>query len=97
MRRIDALAIGLGVLALGGILYLGLTVFGVPGITAGHWAQLVLVIGLVGWLASYVFRVNGRNMTFNTQMRDYKEAVLQKRREEQSGAEVKGDPSKTGK
>lgn len=35
-------------------------------------------------------------MTFNTQMRDYKEAVLQKRREEQQ-SRTRGEPPKPGR
>ncbi|UFP95100.1 DUF3007 family protein [Gloeobacter morelensis] len=96
MRRIDAVYIGLGVLAAGGLLYLLLGLFGLSRIDAGLWSQLLLVVGLVAWVGSYVFRVFGRKMTFNTQMRDYKEAVLQKRREEQQ-SRTRGEPPKPGR
>ncbi|BAC91183.1 DUF3007 family protein [Gloeobacter violaceus] len=96
MRRIDAVYIGLGVLVAGGLLYLLLGLFGLSRIDAGLWSQLLLVVGLVVWVGSYVFRVFGRKMTFNTQMRDYKEAVLQKRREEQR-SKAQGEPPKPGR
>ncbi|AGY59393.1 DUF3007 family protein [Gloeobacter kilaueensis] len=95
MRRIDALLWGLGILVVGGLLYGLLSLFGLSRIGAGLWAQLILVVGLVVWTGSYVFRVAGRKMTFNTQMRNYKEAVLRKRREEQTGAQA--DPSKSSR
>ena len=43
MRRIDVIAIGLVVFAIGGAGYLGLTFVGVDNINAGIWSQLLLV------------------------------------------------------
>lgn len=88
MRRIDALGIGMGVLLGGGLLYGLLQVVGVDAIQAGIWTQAVLIGGLVLWVLSYLFRVVNQDMTYNQQIQDYKEAVLQKRLEELTPEEL---------
>jgi hypothetical protein len=82
MRRIDALLIGLGVFIGGGLIYLLLQTLGLDNQTAGIWSQVVLVIGLLGWLMTYLFRAVTQQMTYNQQLADYEDAVLQKRLEE---------------
>ena len=82
MRRIDVLAIGLGMFGLGGLLYVLLQWAGVDSLSAGVWSQVLLVGGLLGWVATYLFRVVNRDMTYNQQLREYEDAVLQKRLEE---------------
>ncbi len=84
MRRIDALGIGLGVFVAAGLVYAALQLFGLDGINAGIWTQTALVIGLVAWSLSYLLRVGSKNMTYNQQLKDYEEAVMQKRLEEMS-------------
>ena len=79
MRRIDVIAIGLGVFVAGGLIYLFLQKTGLDGISAGIWSQVILVGGLLGWVLSYLFRVLSHNMTYNQQVKDYQEAFLQKR------------------
>ncbi|MBC8122035.1 MAG: DUF3007 family protein [Gemmatimonadaceae bacterium] len=86
MRKIDILWLGAALLVGGAVLYGLLRVFGLSQVTAGIWAQAIFTLGLVAWIATYLFRVAGRNMTFNAQMRDYRQSVLQKRREEQQDA-----------
>jgi hypothetical protein len=81
MRRIDAIGITSGVFAAGGIIYLLLQVAGLDSFKAGIWSQALLVGGLIGWLLTYLFRVGTKNMTYNQQLKDYEEAVLQKRLE----------------
>jgi len=81
MRRIDAIGITSGVFAAGGIIYLLLQVAGLDSFKAGIWSQALLVGGLIGWLLTYLFRVGTKNMTYNQQLKDYDEAVLQKRLE----------------
>ena len=81
MRRIDAIGIAIGVFAAGGIIYIFLQVAGLDSQKAGIWSQALLVGGLVGWLLTYLFRVGTKNMTYNQQVKDYKEAILQKRLE----------------
>lgn len=84
MRRIDALGIGLLVFLAGGALYLGLKLVGMEGQTAGIWSQVGLVAVLLVWSASYIFRVAAGKMTYNQQLQDYEDAVLQKQLEEMS-------------
>jgi hypothetical protein len=82
MRRIDVIGIGIGVFAAGGLAYLGLQGVGLDSTHAGIWSQTLLVGGLVGWLLTYLFRAATRNMTYNQQLQDYEDAVLQKRLDE---------------
>lgn len=84
MRRIDIIAIGIGIFLAGGGLFVGFRLFGLDGISAGIWSQAIMVGGVVAWLASYLFRVVTRNMTLNQQMDDYESAVLQRRLDELS-------------
>ena len=88
MRRIDALGIGLGVFIAAGLVYVALQLIGLDGISAGIWTQTLLVIGLVGWSLSYLIRVGNKKMTYNQQLKDYEEAVMQKRLEEMSPEEL---------
>jgi len=82
MRRIDAIAIAFGIFIAGGVAYLLLRIVGLSSQDAGVWSQALLIAGLVGWVSTYLFRVFTKNMTYNQQLRDYEEAVLQKRLEE---------------
>lgn len=88
MRRIDVIFVGLAVFGGGGLLYLLLNYLGLDGLTAGIWTQLLLVIGLIAWTATYLFRVLNKNMTYNQQLKDYQDAVLRKRLEEMSPEEL---------
>ncbi|MDJ0554840.1 MAG: DUF3007 family protein [Microcoleaceae cyanobacterium MO_207.B10] len=88
MRRIDAIGISIGIFAAGGILYLVLQVVGINSTNAGIWTQAILVGGLVVWLLTYLLRVTNSDMTYNQQLKDYEEAVLQKRLEEMTPEEL---------
>ncbi len=88
MRRIDVFSIGLLVFLAGGALYIGLKLTGMDALDAGRWSQFILVIGLLGWVATYLFRVTTGNMTLNQQLDDYETAVLEKRLEELSPEEI---------
>lgn len=88
MRRIDAIGISLGVFIAAGLVYLALQIVGLDGINAGIWTQTLLVVGLVGWSLTYLLRVGNKNMTYNQQLKDYEEAVMQKRLEEMSPEEL---------
>lgn len=88
MRRIDVIGIGVGVFTAGGLLYLALSWAGLNGLSAGIWSQVVFVMGLLGWTATYVARALGKKMTYYQQLEDYEEAVLQKRLEEMSPEEL---------
>ncbi|HAX85923.1 MAG TPA: DUF3007 domain-containing protein [Cyanobacteria bacterium UBA11370] len=88
MRRIDAIGIAIGVFVAGGIIYIILQVAGLDSLEAGIWSQALLVGGLLGWVLTYLFRVATKNMTYNQQVEDYKEAVLQKRLESMTPEEL---------
>lgn len=88
MRRIDGIAIALGTFLAGGMIYLILQLVGVDNLSAGIWTQTILVAGLFGWLVTYLFRVFTKNMTYNQQLREYEDAVLQKRLEQMSPEEL---------
>jgi hypothetical protein len=47
-----------------------------------------LVGGLIGWVATYLVRVTTKNMTYNQQLKDYEEAVLEKRLAEMTPEEL---------
>jgi hypothetical protein len=82
MRRIDVIGIGLGIFLAGGLSYLFFKSIGLDSISAGIWAQTLLIGALLGWLLTYAFRAITQTMTYNQQLKDYEEAVLQKRLEE---------------
>lgn len=88
MRRIDAIAISFGVFVAGGIIFLFFNFAGLDSISAGIWSQTVLIAGVIGWSMTYLFRVLTKNMTYNQQLKDYEEAVIQKRFEEMSPEEL---------
>jgi hypothetical protein len=79
MRRIDVIFIGFGVFAAGGILYWGFGIAGLDATNAGIWSQFLLVLGLLGWVATYLYRALTKNMTYVQQLKDYETAVLEKR------------------
>jgi hypothetical protein len=56
--RKDIILIGVGLTALGYILYYGLQAGGMEPGYAGNWVQLIIFLGIcVGWIGSYLFRV----------------------------------------
>ncbi|TAE53442.1 MAG: DUF3007 family protein [Nostocales cyanobacterium] len=88
MRRIDAIGIALGVFLAGGLAYVALQLFGLDTQDAGIWSQALLVVGLVGWLATYLFRAGTKNMTYHQQREEYEKAFLEKRLNELSPEEL---------
>ncbi|MDS3861235.1 DUF3007 family protein [Thermosynechococcaceae cyanobacterium BACA0444] len=100
MRRIDAIALGLAAVIMGAVIYGVLQLFGLDAQTAGVWSQAIFVIGLLAWLSTYFFRVFTKQMTYNQQLKDYEDAVLEKRLESltpeelaQLQAEIEADSS----
>ncbi len=65
-----------------------LQVAGLDSMNAGIWSQVFLVGGLIGWLLTYLFRAVTQNMTYSQQLKDYEDAVLQKRLEELTPEEL---------
>lgn len=88
MRRIDVLGIGIGVFLVGGGLYVGFRIAGLDSLSAGVWSQVLFVGGLLGWVATYLTRVVNKDMTYNKQVKEYEDAVLQKRLDEMTPEEL---------
>jgi len=88
MRRIDVIGIGIAIFVGGGAIYLGMRWAGINALDAGVWSQAVLVLGLIGWLATYLYRALTKNMTYNQQLQDYEDAVLKKRFDEMTPEEL---------
>lgn len=88
MRRIDAIGIGIGLLLAGGVVYGLFRATGLDSVDAGLWSQALLVGGLLVWVTTYIVRVFTQNMTYNQQLKDYKQAFLRKRLEELSPEEL---------
>jgi hypothetical protein len=88
MRRIDIIYLGLGIFLAGGVAFLLLQLVGLDSQQAGIWTQALLIFGLIGWLLTYLFRAGTKQMTYNQQLKDYEDAVLQKRLAEMTPEEL---------
>ena len=88
MRRIDAILIALAVFLAGGLVYLLLQITGLDAQNAGIWSQVILVLGLIGWVSTYLLRVFTNNMTYHKQVKDYEDAFFQKQLEKMSPEEI---------
>jgi len=73
LTRGKVLLIGLAVLLLGGVGYVGFEAAALEGFSAGIAAQAVLVLIVVVWTSSYLFRVVTGQMTYMEQRRRYRE------------------------
>ena len=88
MRRIDAILIALAVFLAGGLVYFILQITGLDAQNAGIWSQVILVLGLIGWVSTYLFRVFTNNMTYHKQVKDYEDAFFEKQLEKMSPEEI---------
>lgn len=71
------------------VVYSALLSFGLDANTTGVVLSGILVIGsIILWTLSYVFRVYNKNMTYSVQLKNYEDAVIQKRFEELDDDEV---------
>ncbi|CAL6321018.1 unnamed protein product [Bathycoccus prasinos] len=88
--RLDVILIGGGVTGLGFVAYYGLQEFaGFDAQWAGNVVQLTFVMLLtLLWVGSYIQRVFNKDMTYGKQLKDYEEAVMQKRLEEMPESEL---------
>eukprot|EP00752_Nemacystus_decipiens_P006645 g5975.t1 len=69
--------------------YGALTAVGVDGGKAGAWVGVgYTLIGLIAWVGSYFFRVATKNMTYAVQLKNYEQAVIEKRFSELEDEEV---------
>ena len=73
MSRLNVLLVGLLVLVLGGVGYGVFNAVGFEGASAGIAAEAVLVVIVVLWTGSCLFRVVTGNMTYMEQRRRYRE------------------------
>ena len=73
MTRGKVLLIGLVVLLLGGLGQVGFQAAGFEGFSAGIAAEALLVVIVVVWTSSYLFRVVTGQMTYMDQRRRYRE------------------------
>tara|TARA_B100000579_G_scaffold355401_1_gene310715 strand:+ start:37 stop:357 length:321 start_codon:yes stop_codon:yes gene_type:complete len=74
LTRAKVFQIGFVVFILGGLGYEAFQVLGFESISAGIAAQSVLILIVLGWTASYLFRVFSGNMTFMEQRKRYRDA-----------------------
>lgn len=86
----DVLKFGVIALVLGYGLKSGIQLLGVADIQAGQLTTGILSIGsLLAWISTYVFRVGTKSMTYAQQLRDYENAVIEKRYEELTDEELR--------
>ena len=74
MTRAKVLQLGLLVLSLGAIGFLGFRFIGFDEASAGIAAEAVLISLILIWTGSYIFRVVTGKMTFSEQRKRYREA-----------------------
>ena len=72
ITRGKALLAGLAIFGIGGIGYWGFQAAGFEGFSAGIAAQSLLVVIVLVWTGSYLFRVVTGNMTYMEQRRRYR-------------------------
>ena len=82
MTRGKVLLIGLGVLLLGGAGYVGFEAAGLEGFSAGIAAQSLLILIVLVWTGSYLFRVITGQMTFMEQRRRYRDVYDEKAKQD---------------
>ena len=64
-------------------------ILGFDEIEAGKWIGVgFTAIGTVAWVATYIFRVATKDMTYAKQLKDYENAVIAKRLEELDDDEI---------
>ena len=72
MTRAGVLKLGLGLLMAGGLGYWLFEALGLEGFSAGIAAEAILVVVVVVWTSSYLFRVVTGRMTYMQQRRRYR-------------------------
>jgi hypothetical protein len=72
VTRGTAILLGLGVLGLGAAGYLGFQASGLEGFSPGIAASGLLMLIVLFWTGSYLFRVVTGNMTYMEQRRQYR-------------------------
>ena len=59
-----------------------------PTKVGGYVGAIFVLLSNVLWASTYIFRVANKDMTYAKQLRDYENAVLQKRLEELDDDEI---------
>jgi len=72
LTRAGVLKLGLGLLATGGLGYWLFEALGLEGFSAGIAAEALLVVVVVVWTSSYLFRVVTGRMTYMQQRKRYR-------------------------
>jgi hypothetical protein len=72
LTRAGVLKLGLGLLLAGGLGYWMFEALGLEGFSAGIAAEALLVVVVVVWTSSYLFRVVTGRMTYMQQRRRYR-------------------------
>lgn len=72
MNRAGVLSLGAALLVAGGLGYAGFQALGLKGFSAGIAAEALLVLVVVVWTSSYLFRVITGRMTYMQQRRQYR-------------------------
>jgi len=72
MTRGQAILLGLAVFGLGGAGFWLFQVGGLEGFSAGIASAALLMLLVLGWTGSYLWRVVGGNMTYMEQRRRYR-------------------------
>lgn len=88
MRRIDAIAITIAFFLVGGLAFWLFQAFGFSPESAGIWSQFLLVMAILAWIGTYVYRAVTQTMTYNQQLKNYQTAVLKKQLAEMSPEEL---------
>lgn len=85
----DVLKFGVAAIAVGYGLKFGIQATGVPDLLAGQLTTGILsVASLLAWVSTYVFRVGTKSMTYAQQLKDYEDAVIEKRYSELTEEEL---------
>ena len=82
MTRAKVLLVGLIILGLGAVGYVGFSAVGLEGFSAGIAAQSLLVLIVLVWTGSYLFRVITGQMTFMEQRRRYRDVYDEKAKQD---------------
>ena len=82
MTRAKVLLVGLIILGLGAVGYVVFSAVGLEGFSAGIAAQSLLVLIVLVWTGSYLFRVITGQMTFMEQRRRYRDVYDEKAKQD---------------
>ncbi len=82
MTRLQVIQLGLLTLLLGAIAFWGFRFLGFEGASAGIASEAFLVVVVIAWTGSYLFRVVTGKMTFIEQRKRYRKAYEELTNEE---------------